>query len=204
MIDKVTANARKPKVDEYGNKMLEIMNNRHNPLYIWGLQHISIDRASHILDIGCGGGKNLYNMSEIAKEAKLYGIDYSEASIRKSAQVNKEKIESGKIELTVGSVERLPYKQNFFDIVTAFETVYYWPDIVKSFTNVYKILKSGGKFLVCNEDSSPDGNEELIEALDMNIYSSDELKTFMEQAGFHKTEVYSTNEGRWICAVGEK
>lgn len=36
-----------------------------------------------------------------------------------------------------------------FDAVTAFETIYFWPDLPKCFREVYRVLKPGGTFCGC-------------------------------------------------------
>lgn len=48
-------------------------------------------------------------------------------------------------------VAALPFKDNAYDMATAFETVYFWPDIEKSFAEVRRILKPGATFLIVNE-----------------------------------------------------
>ena len=41
---------------------------------------------------------------------------------------------------------KLPFRGETFDVITAFETIYFWPDISEVFKKVYKILKIGGTF----------------------------------------------------------
>ena len=41
----------------------------------------------------------------------------------------------------------LPYETGKFDLVTAFETVYFWPDLKQSFSEVFRVLKPGGMFM---------------------------------------------------------
>ena len=36
-------------------------------------------------------------------------------------------------------------------MVTAFETVYFWPELAQNFREVYRVLKPGGVFFICNE-----------------------------------------------------
>ena len=49
-----------------------------------------------------------------------------------SREVNEKLINEGKVEVMEGNVINLPFEDNTFDIVTAFETIYFWPDIEKS------------------------------------------------------------------------
>lgn len=71
-----------------------------------------------------------------------------------------------------------------FALVTAFETVYFWPDIEKSFAGVRRILSDGGTFLIVNEDDGLSGNngkwEKIIDG--MHTYTPVELKTHLTAA----------------------
>lgn len=48
---------------------------------------------------------------------------------------------------------QLPFEAERFDLVTAFETVYFWPDLPKSFREIRRVLRPGGTLLICNECS---------------------------------------------------
>ena len=60
---------------------------------------------------------------------KVIGIDYSEVSVIKSSKINKAEIENKHCEILQGNVMKLPFRKETFDIITAFETIYFWPDI---------------------------------------------------------------------------
>ena len=47
------------------------------------------------------------------------------------------------------SVAELPFEAEQFDVVTAFETVYFWPELAQNFREVYRVLKPGGTFCGC-------------------------------------------------------
>ena len=83
----------------------------------------------------------------------MVGIDYSEISVEKSRKINKAGIESKRCEILQGDVMKLPFRDKTFDVITAFETIYFWPDISEAFKKVYKILKIGGTFMICNESN---------------------------------------------------
>ena len=201
---KVTLNARNPKEDEYGYEMLDRMNKHHQKLHKWALEHISIDKASTILDIGFGGGQNIHNLLKLRPNATIYGIDYSSASLKKCMSLNEEYVKSGKVKLQIGSAESLPYSNNMFDLVIAFETIYYWPNIEKCFKNINNILKKNGVFLICNEDSFIEGNEQIAKDLNMKFYNENSLESLLCNCGFIKVSAYTNPNGKWVCAVGKK
>lgn len=204
MVDPITMNARKPRDDSNGHAMLHRMNERHKPLYKWGLEHVSLDTPETILDIGYGGGQNIRNLLQLAPQAKISGIDYSDASYRKCGELNMDAIAEGTVDICLGTAESLPYEKNSFDLVTAFETIYYWENIENCFQNIFNILREKGVFLICNEDVSPSGIEDIASALNMHFYSADQLKKLLHAAGFQTVHAYLHPKGNWICVVGTK
>ena len=103
-----------------------------------------------------------------------------------------------------GSVERIIFAKDWFDAVTAFETVYFWPDLPQCFREVYRVLKPGGTFLICNESNGDtDKDEKWTEIIGgMTIYKDAELKTYLEQAGFHEVQIHKKKS--WLCITARK
>ena len=90
----------------------------------------------------------------------MIGIDYSEVSVIKSSKINKAEIENKHCEILQGNVMKLPFRKETFDIITAFETIYFWPDINEAFKQVYRVLKVSGTFMICNESNGENSKEE--------------------------------------------
>ncbi|WP_407377086.1 class I SAM-dependent methyltransferase [Methanobrevibacter sp.] len=183
------SNMREPK-GKLGNIQLKSMNKEHTPVSLWGLKHLKITDEDIILDVGCGGGININRMARKAK--KVYGIDYSQESVKLSREVNRQEISEGKVEVLEGNVLNLPFEDNSFDAVTAFETVYFWPDIEKCFSEVKRVLKPGGIFLIGMESNGSDNimmklSEKLI---DMNVYDDEEITSFLANSQFSEITVY--------------
>ena len=79
------------------------------------------------------------------------GIDFSPVSVSKSLKVNTKAVEEGRCKVLEGNVANLPFDEGTFDLVTAFETIYFWPDIEHCFNEVKRVLKPGGQFVIVNE-----------------------------------------------------
>ena len=182
-------NMRKPK-GKLGNLQLKSMNKEHTPVSLWGLKHLDIEDDDVILDVGCGGGMNINRMAQKAK--KVYGVDYSEESVKLSREVNQDFINKGKVEVLEGNVKMLPFEDNTFDIVTAFETVYFWPDIEKCFGEVKRVLKPGGKFLIGMESNGSDNFAMKFwnHFIDMTLYNDIEITQFLENNDYSEITVY--------------
>lgn len=88
---------------------------------------------------------------KLCPNGRVQGIDYSAVSVEKARKVNARAIAAGRCTVQQASVAELPFEAEQFDVVTAFETVYFWPELAQNFREVYRVLKPGGVFFICNE-----------------------------------------------------
>ena len=171
-----------------GRVMLRFMNFGHAPLTNWGLSLVEIHDGWTMLDIGCGGGATLKRLLKRSKGAQVYGIDISEESVAKARKVNASVLDR-QVFVTQGSAEKLPYEDNKFDLVTAVETVYFWPDLPNCLKEVRRVVKPGGRFAIMVEVLENDSVwTDVVEG--MTAYSPEQLKEMLEGAGFVKTELH--------------
>lgn len=196
-------NTRKP-VGLSGKIMVAMMNLGHTPVACWGLRFLKLAPNANVLDCGCGGGANIKRLLKKCPRGSVTGLDYSPVSVEKSKKVNQTAIAEGRCAVLQGSVAELPFKTEEFDGVTAFETVYFWPDILQSFQEVYRVLKPGGTFFICNESNGDtDKDEKWTETIGgMIIYKDVELKAYLEQAGFHEVQIQKKKS--WLCVTARK
>ncbi|MCR5548323.1 MAG: class I SAM-dependent methyltransferase [Bacteroidales bacterium] len=206
LLSKVFSNTRKPE-GFWGRMMVTGMNGgSHAAMASWGLDIANVPADGEIIDIGCGGGANLARLMDRSLRAKVTGVDYSSVSVEKSRKVNADAIAKGRCKVLEASVASLPFKDDTFAMATAFETVYFWPDIEKSFAEVLRIIVPGGKFLIVNEDDGLSGNNEKWEKMieGMHTYTPDELKANLSAAGFRDIVVHLNESKHWICVTAIK
>jgi ubiquinone/menaquinone biosynthesis C-methylase UbiE len=171
-----------------GRAMLKFMNLCHAPLTNWGLSLVEIQDGWTILDIGCGGGATLKRLLKRSKGGMVYGIDISEESVAKARKVNATVLDK-QVFVTQGSAEQLPYEDWKFDLVTAVETIYFWPNLPYCLQEVRRVLKPGGRFAIMVEVA--DADSMWVTLVDgMKAYSPEQLKEMLTDAGFVQTEVH--------------
>lgn len=188
-----------------GKLMVTVMNWGHSFVSNWGLKHIQLKEADTCLDIGCGGGANVKRLLKKCPKGKVVGLDYSQVSVEKTKEVNQKAIQEGRCEAIQGDVMDLPFEESTFNVVTAFETIYFWPDLKKSFEEVYKVLKEGGTFLCVNEyNKENESNKKYVEMIEgMTIHSTKEVVELLEIVGF-KVIQYDENKMGWMCVTATK
>lgn len=171
-----------------GRCMLRFMNFGHAPLTNWGLDHVNFSDGMVMLDIGCGGGATLKRLLKRSPEGMVYGIDISEESVVKAKNVNKQLLNK-QVFVRQGSADSLPWEDQKFDVVTAVETVYFWPNLPQCFQEVKRVLKPGGQFAIMLEVIEGDSIwTNVVEG--MTVYSPEMLKDMLEQAGFGDVKVF--------------
>lgn len=125
-----------------GRFFLWLMNMSHSSLTDWGLKHVTIEKHFTILDVGCGGGRTIEKLAALANEGMIYGVDYAKGSVAASRSKNARLIEAGRVEIRQASVSRLPFPDDKFDLITAVETQYYWPNLVADMQEVLRVLQT--------------------------------------------------------------
>lgn len=97
---------------------------------------IPFDKNLKLLDVACGGGKFL---REAEKRVKTYGIDISKVAIKEAKKITRY------TECRVGSAEKLPYEDEFFDFITCLGSLEHFLDMDKSLKEMKRVLKKDGK-----------------------------------------------------------
>lgn len=187
LIKKFFTNCAHPK-GRMGRAMLKFMNLTHAPLTNWGLSLVDIQDGWTMLDIGCGGGKTLQRLLKRSKGGVAYGIDISDESVAKARKQNADELNK-QVFVQKGSAAKLPYEEGMFDLVTAIETVYFWPNLPDCVKGVYRVLKPGGRFAIMVEVVDADSKwTSVVEG--MTAYTPEQLKALLDDAGFTQTEIH--------------
>jgi len=204
LLKKYFNNTRKPE-GKLGKMMVNGMNgSSHAALAAWGFGFLGIHKNDTALDCGCGGGANVKRLLDACDKA--YGIDYSEVSVQKSKEVNADAIRQGRCKIYQCDVRKLPFDNEAFNVVTAFETIYFWQDIETAFTEIYRVLRNGGTFAITNESTGADKTSvKFSKIIDgMKLYTAEDLKTLLENAGFTDIEVHQHARKPWLNVTAKK
>jgi ubiquinone/menaquinone biosynthesis C-methylase UbiE len=191
-----------------GRRVVRAMNLSHATMTDWGLQQLTVPKNATILDVGCGGGWTVRKLLALAPEGKVVGLDYSSASVAVSRDTNAREIEAGRVRIEQGSVAALPFPDRSYDIVTAVETHYYWPDLPANVREVLRVLKPGGTFILIAE-TYRGGPFRLLYGLVMPLLraaflSDAEHRDLLTQAGFTEVETKHVSRKNWIVATGRR
>ena len=106
------------------------------------------------------------------------------------------------------SVSRLPFADDKFDLVTAIETQYYWPNLQGDMKEILRVLRPGGRLMVVAESYKGARNDAVLGPV-MNLLGSsrlslDDHRALFLAAGYVGVEVHEERARGWLCAIGTK
>lgn len=189
-----------------GKMMLKGMNSGHARMADWGLSHLPVIHPGEITDLGCGGGRNAGELLDRYSGANVTAVDYSELSVEKASEYNQKAIDSGRCTVRQGDVSALDLPSGQYDLATAFETIYFWPRLEKCFSQVYRVLKPGGLFLICNESNGTDAVGQKFEKIidGMKVYTGEQIENALKTAGFSDVKTDYHPSKPWITVLAKK
>ena len=192
-----------------GRLFLWTMNISHSEVTDWGLSHAEIGKDFTILDVGCGGGRTIQKLATIAIQGRVYGVDIADGSIAASRSKNAQLIDQGRVEIKRASVSLLPFPDDYFDVVTAVETHYYWSNIVTDFQEILRVMKPNGTLVNIAESYNRGNMHKNSPWLETKILkfrqlSVEEHRRIFSMAGFSNVQVFEDAKRGWLCGIGRK
>jgi len=147
-------------------------------------------------------------LAALASDGKVVGVDYAEASVEASRNENATWIERGRVEIRQASVSALPFPNDTFDLVTAVETHFWWPDLAHDVREVRRVLKPGGRLAVIAEfyDGGKHAKyaDRLSNAIGIASLTIDQHRDMLAIADFADVQVTEDAARGWLCVLGTK
>jgi ubiquinone/menaquinone biosynthesis C-methylase UbiE len=194
----------------FGRLTLWRMNKSHSKLTDWGLAHTAVELQFTVLDVGCGGGRTVGKLAAMAAQGKVHGIDYSKESVAVSRRYNAQAIRAGRVEIHQADVEKLPFPDNTFDLVTGVETHFWWADIAAGLREIRRVLKPGRTLILIAEvykgaDAFASRLcEKYAPVTGLKMLTVDEHRDLLASAGFADLRIDALSAKGWITAQGRK
>lgn len=99
----------------------------------------------------------------------------------------------------------MPFEDEKFTKISAFETVYFWPNLKEDFKEVHRILKKNGQFIIANNTTGALEKDKEAEDIikRMKIYTQKELIHYLEEAGFSIFDRYNNKKDLLIIKANK-
>ena len=151
-----------------------------------------------VVDLGAGAGNDVFVARSIVGDTgKVIGIDLTEEMID-LANTNKEKLGFSNVDFRLGEIEDLPVDEKSTDVVISNCVLNLVPNKEKSFSEIYRVLKSGGHFCISDivlVGNLPEGlkkSAEMYAGCVAGALQQEDYIGIIKQTGFKNVEIKKT------------
>lgn len=113
------------------------------------LEEVRKEPFQYLLDAGCGTGEMIHLFCNDCPDKKYTGIDLSENMIKVAKRKG-----IANANFVVGDCENLPFEAESFDVVTCSMSFHHYPEPLRFFQSLNKVLKPDGRFILRDMASS--------------------------------------------------
>ena len=181
-----------------GRILLMSMNLGHKSIYKNMVKALELRGEDDLLEVACGNGYFIKNYA--AYVHSVAGLDLSELCIKLATKKNKDRIAAGSAEFVLGEATQLPCEDNKFSVATSMSSFLLFPKPValESLKEMYRVLRSGGRVVVCIELNAEDGKDHSkdIKRYGMKLWTEDDVRNVLKEAGF--SEIVITYEKKFM------
>ena len=161
---------------------------------------LNVNPGSILLDVGTGTGVFLpFLLSKIGKSGRLVALDFAEKMLRKA----RAKGFGGNIDYLQANVENIPLPDETFDIITCYSSFPHFQDKPEALREMKRVLKSGGRLLVCHTSSRAEINEihrQTTIVKDDILPDTAEMRSLLLAAGFNEI-IIEDNKDSYLASA---
>jgi SAM-dependent methyltransferase len=169
-------------------------NHRRNA---WTVSLLDVQRHDRVLEIGFGPGIAVREISRLAAEGYVCGLDHSEEMLRQATRRNAAAIRTGRVDLRLGSVDRLPVFAEPFDKVLAVNAIMFREQMIDRLKALRRVMRRGGRIAIAHQPRGPRATDAIAAA------RGQEIATALTQAGFSEVRVRTMKiKPAVACAIG--
>ncbi|RBI63220.1 SAM-dependent methyltransferase [halophilic archaeon] len=140
---------------------------------------LDVAEDDRVLDVGCGTGFATEGLLE--RTENVHGLDQSVHQLEKAWD------KLGKhdpVSFYRGDAERLPFRDDTFDVVWSSGSIEYWPDPVATLRDMRRVTKPGGQVLVVGPNYPKTGVMQKVADAIMLFYDREEADRMFRAAGY--------------------
>ena len=163
----------------------------------WAVSLLDVQPDDRVLEIGFGPGLAIVQLSRLAPEGYVCGIDHSALMLRQASRRNADGIRRGAVDLRLASVDALPAFDAPFDKILAVNAIMFWPESDARLEELRRLLRPGGLIAVAHQPRGPGATDETSAA------KGREIAAALARAGLSDVRVETLRlKPAVVCALG--
>lgn len=141
-----------------------------------------------ILDVGCGGGELLIKLAKVNPFSELWCVNTCVEDALHN--VRREGLNQ-RIKCVNTNAEDIPLESHFFDFICSFRSLHEFYNPVKALKEIKRLLTPNGEMIII------DWKKGAYTGAFERYYGKDELRKFLERAGYNLRNVKMKEIGRF-------
>ena len=160
---------------------------------------VDIQPDDRVLEIGFGPGIAIERAAELARRGKVIGVDQSELMLRQASRRNATAIVASRVDLRLGTAEKLPEFSERFDKVIAVNAYMFWKDPEAVLIGLRNRMKSGGIIALTFQSRNRGATNEDTER------AAEDIATSLKRVGFEcvHIETFEMKPVNAACVLGK-
>jgi ubiquinone/menaquinone biosynthesis C-methylase UbiE len=164
-----------------------LMNKGNDFINRFTLEQLNLIKGDHILEIGFGNGKYIYEIAQQNQNGIIAGVDYSKTMVQEAKKKNQTFIHQSIVHIKHGTSDQIPFENNYFDKVYTVNTIYFWQHPENDLKEMLRVLKPGGKLLI-SFVSKKRMEKIAFTKYQFRLYEPDEIIQMVTRMGFEEIE----------------
>jgi SAM-dependent methyltransferase len=149
----------------------------------WVVSLLDVARTDRVLEIGCGPGIAIREAAARASDGLVCGVDHSEVMLGQARRRNAQAIRAGRVDLRLGTAERLPSFDAVFGKVLAVNSMGFWEDPAACLHSVRALLGPGGRIAIASQPRCPGATAKT------SSEAGEDIAARLAEAGFSDTQI---------------
>ncbi|MEX1240250.1 MAG: class I SAM-dependent methyltransferase [Cyclobacteriaceae bacterium] len=133
---------------EQGIQLAKKMNEGNLYINRFTIDALQLRSNEHVLEIGMGNGFFVKDILSIDDSLRYAGCDFSPVMVEEARIVNKKFIQSKRAQFHLAPADELPFQNEAFDKVFTVNTIYFWEDVGRVFSEIRRVLRPEGRLVI--------------------------------------------------------
>ena len=159
----------------------------HGPIYPVMARELDLQPDDDLLEVACGSG--VFLATQAAHVRHVAGLDLSDIQVGLACRRLVDRTTAGTAEIVKGDAAALPWEDGRFSVVTCMGSVEAFPDPGSALAEMYRVLRPGGRAVVSLGAKVADGTETHRVLGAVWVWSEDDARRLVEEAGFAEASV---------------
>ncbi|MCR5312311.1 MAG: class I SAM-dependent methyltransferase [Bacteroidaceae bacterium] len=160
------------------------------------LTHFNFKNDDKVLNVGCGKGEIVSRLLDLVPDGHVTGLDRSYEMANTASSRNNKAIKMCRCMILTGSARSMNFANNCFDKAVISDDVDSWDEPQRTFEEIRRVVKPGGKLIICYNKTDRNGS-------DANLESYKETIRIIEAAGYKYITTEKEKTLGHFCIVAE-